>query len=663
MPVKIKNILTPQKPNTSILKCTTNQSSTLLNTTGNTQLTPGKSVKFNFITENAPEDSFKKHQQAIEFHEPFEIVNLRDRALELHKSPSAGSLDSAMSTISSRSALNLPARLADLENDEKIMEMETATQNNEKNYQMFSNDSSNSSLLNDEDDEDKEHHVTLTEKTDDALFKQPVDVTENRNSTIGFLKINSGDSFANSTVSSKTGTGLAERLNDFETQTIEENFNGDILIVFMETIQQRQDDINNSTIHTVNSMTSVKSTMSSQSAKNLQERLEDFENESISDYKISGNDVTSESNNLIADNEQNTTIQDFEREFEISEVTPISTLNPNYVAVEESSKIDFSQSMSTQTLITPIPANLAITSSQTSTIVNQDREMDDEIIFSISDNDQDNNEIQSSFTSISSKCTTATDFSIQDYGDVTVSKRKYQPRRTKVAALAAEYEARQSTDGPLTRSKLKGISNRSSIDGLASSSQEPSLHPTPVKRGTRNTRSMTRSPSPTNSLLSTASTTVARNASNLKRRASNPIKKPSKVLEEHNIVEEEKEETTKRYNLRSRRASIQTKDNVLDTLVETAANLAPKKVRKTVKRKNSLYKIDEAADNLIRQSKAESLKEIDNEFQFSNPRNANIDKTTNKYCSDNSDSETNDKKAGKSDSSFTFSPPHSSRKK
>ena len=222
----------------------------------------------------------------------------------------------------------------------------------------------------------------------------------------------------------------------------------------------------------------------------------------------------------------------------------------------------------------------------------------------------------------------------------------------------------EPTDGPVTRSKLKALSNRSSIDGLASS-QDISMQPTPIKRGARSTRSMTRSPSPTNSVVSTASTTVVRNT--LKRRGSNRIKKPSKVLSPTNIIEKSSvEELSKeqpngddsgtRYNLRSRRTTLK-KDQVLDTLFETAASLTPSAAKKGRKpannsKKNGLYKIDEA----VADSKHSKSDENKNEFQFSNPHNArNIGKTA-KYRSD-SDSE-NHEKHKDGDSSFTFSPPH-----
>jgi hypothetical protein len=203
-----------------------------------------------------------------EFLQPFKIVNLKEKMQELHKSPSAGSLDSIMSTISSRSAVNLPARLADFENDEKLMNEDRVTcepQNND-DYQMFSNESSNTSLNSNE--QEGEEAFKLPDK---VLFKQPIEKAVNQNEV---SKISSVDS----TVSSRTGTGLAERLNDFETETIEENFNP------IEKTHEPQGIIH------VNSMASIKSTISSQSAKNLQERLQDFENESISDYKIPGND-------------------------------------------------------------------------------------------------------------------------------------------------------------------------------------------------------------------------------------------------------------------------------------------------------------------------------------------------------------------------------------
>ena len=61
--------------------------------------------------------------------------------------------------------------------------------------------------------------------------------------------------------------------------------------------------------------------------------------------------------------------------------------------------------------------------------------------------------------------------------------------------------------------KIKAQSNRLSIDKIASS-QEPSLPPAHQKRPLRNSRSMTRSSSPTNSVLSTAITTVAPNENN-----------------------------------------------------------------------------------------------------------------------------------------------------
>jgi hypothetical protein len=256
---------TPPKPNASILKPTTIQSSTLIT---NTQLTPGKSVKFK-LTNSKDESQIVKE---TEFLQPFKIVNLKEKMQELHKSPSAGSLDSIMSTISSRSAVNLPARLADFENDEKLMNEDRVTcepQNND-DYQMFSNESSNTSLNSNE--QEREEAFKLPDK---VLFKQPIEKAVNQNE---FSKISSVESLANSTVSSRTGTGLAERLNDFETETIEENFNP------IEKTHEPQGIIH------VNSMASIKSTISSQSAKNLQERLQDFENESISDYKIPGND-------------------------------------------------------------------------------------------------------------------------------------------------------------------------------------------------------------------------------------------------------------------------------------------------------------------------------------------------------------------------------------
>ena len=253
---------TPQKPNSSILKTTQSQQ----------QLTPGKSVKFKLASSTS--ETIVQTAKQPEFLEPFEIVNLKEKMQEIHKSSSTGSLDSVMSTISSRSAINLPARLADFENDEKLMNEDKAAAAVESyDYQMFSNESSNTSLNSNEQEKEEEALKLPIEK--EVLFKQPVEVALNKNE---FSKINSLESFANSTVSSRTGTGLAERLNDFETETIEENFQP------MERVDQG--------ISHVNSLASVKSTISSQSAKNLQERLQDFENESISDYKISGNDFS-----------------------------------------------------------------------------------------------------------------------------------------------------------------------------------------------------------------------------------------------------------------------------------------------------------------------------------------------------------------------------------
>ena len=288
----------------------------------------------------------------------------------------------------------------------------------------------------------------------------------------------------------------------------------------------------------------------------------------------------------------------------------------------------------------------------------QDR-IDDEIIFSISDDEaNNNNDAQSSFTSISSKCT---DYSsmMNDYSDLAsakVTKRKTGGRRRKnVATLTAEFEARDVNDGPLTRSRIKAQSSRTSIDG---SQEVLSLPPTPQKHAIRTTRSMTRSPSPTSSVISTASTTVAHTIKqkSIIRRGSAIVKKPTKFLSPTNAREiksiEEELNTTegKRYNLRNRKsAAASYKDS--DDSVE-ASTTPVKKTRKTVNRKNSLYKIDEASDNLIKQHKAESLKESENGFTFSYPHNLTIEKSNKNYDNDNENK-----------GSFTFSPPQKSRKK
>jgi hypothetical protein len=294
-----------------------------------------------------------------------------------------------------------------------------------------------------------------------------------------------------------------------------------------------------------------------------------------------------------------------------------------------------------------------------------DRRMDDEIIFSISDNEDNNNDAHSSFTSISSKCTTNTEFSsimpdTSINNDVTITKgtKRRSVGRPSKASLLAEQELRQLTDGPVTRSKLKAQSNRSSMDGSQDISFTPT--PTPARRGTRNTRSMTRSPSPTNSVISTASTTVARNT--IKRRGSNRIKKPTIILSPTNILEQENvileelntsDTSSARYNLRSRlRTPQKSKDSVLETLAETAASLttttAVKKGRKSGK-KLTLYKIDEAIDS------GKMKNDENDEFQFSCPTNANVD--SKKFNDNDNDDD------GDHDSSFTFSPPHSNIKK
>jgi hypothetical protein len=286
-----------------------------------------------------------------------------------------------------------------------------------------------------------------------------------------------------------------------------------------------------------------------------------------------------------------------------------------------------------------------------------DQGIDDEIIFSISDDDNNNNnnDAQSSFTSISSKFTDYSSMTADyvDIGSAKITKRKTGGRKSKVAALAAAFEVDQLNDGPLTRSRIKAQSNRLSIDEIASS-QEPSLPPTPQKRPLRNTRSMTRSPSPTNSVLSTASTTVAHNktkSTTIKRRGSNSIKKPAKVLSPEIQITESSPTEGKRYNLRNRKTLAPNKD-----LDETQLTTPVKKGRKTINRKNSLYKIDEASDNLIKQHKAESLKENENEFFFSNPHDTGIEKSAKNY-------RINQNENNKGASSFTFSPPLKSPKK
>ena len=373
--------ITPQKPNISILKSSANQSSLILSTSNAQQLTPSKTVKFKLLLDEEPDEPVKRDEpvtkQQVEFSEPFEIVNLKDKIFELRKSSSVASIDSAMSTISSRSAFNLGARLADLENDEKLMNAEGPSSSEpiddtylkileSYNPQTFSNDSSSndSNVLNEENE-------TKTTETN-SVFKQPIETAKQNETKMpnSFFKIISTESFANSTISSKSGTNLAERLNDFESHTIEENFrplcnkdsviNEDNLLIAAETkcifkqpieiIKQNEtklpssfykisstDSFANSTIssksglaerlndfesHTIEenfrpidferkeeeeqqqekpndfilpvansfSVNSIQSTLSSQSAKNLQERLEDFENESMSDFKMSGND-------------------------------------------------------------------------------------------------------------------------------------------------------------------------------------------------------------------------------------------------------------------------------------------------------------------------------------------------------------------------------------
>ncbi len=221
-----------------------------------------------------------------------------------------------MSTLSSRSALNLQARLEDLENDEKLMDEERQNNiemDNDVGLHMFSNESTSSSVSNESTISSKsasnlenrlnEFEPSKTvEKTEspkgscnsEVIFKQPTSPVRLESSP-SILKISSVVSLA-TTISSCTG--LAERLDDFESHTIEESFKP------ME-IEKKQ------IFPTISSFNSIQSTMSSKSAQNLQTRLHDFDNEPTNYTNILPDTTISRETSFIQA-EHETTLQESE---------------------------------------------------------------------------------------------------------------------------------------------------------------------------------------------------------------------------------------------------------------------------------------------------------------------------------------------------------------
>lgn len=394
----VSSSLTPQKPNSSILKSTNSNISIAagLNTNPLQQLTPSKSVKFKllkFMSENEGEEDLnekqmRKQDQENTLQERCEIVNLKEKELELRKSSSVASFDSAMSVISSRSASNLQARLDDLENDENLMNRGQERESNDvemnlqsdtlvncddiqKSANSSSSFDSTLSTLSSKSGRDLEKRLTEVQtpmsedaqetqqisednsivSDDTSLFKVPTILPEasktqdlkknlsisstlstmssnsnlsdrldevqtgstadfnlmiqkiNNNQTSPFKKpvnISSAAETLNeqtmkktisvastlSTLSSKSGSNWPERLKDFDEKTIEETFKiDDKPSNIAENVARLDENQEMRKCLSIDSINSIRSTMSSQSGKNLQKRLKDFDNESMDEDK------------------------------------------------------------------------------------------------------------------------------------------------------------------------------------------------------------------------------------------------------------------------------------------------------------------------------------------------------------------------------------------